>query len=93
MRVIPADKAPGAAHGAARLRSFWQRLARTLDDYLAERTKRAVRDATFRRSRHEIDRCRRLMLKGPLAPAHGLTHARIAYASPHRAASVGRPSR
>jgi hypothetical protein len=92
MRVIAADKAPGAAHGAARPRSFWQRLARTLDDYLAERTKRAVPDATFRRSRHEIDRCRRLMLKGALAPAHGLTHARIAYASPHRVASAVRPS-
>jgi hypothetical protein len=92
MRVIPADKAPGAAHGAARPPSFWQRLARTLDDYLAERTKRAVPDATFRRSRHEIDRCRRLMLKGALTPARALTHARIAYASPHRAASVGRLS-
>ena len=90
MRVIPADKAPGAAHGAARLRSFWQRLARTLDDYLAERTKRAVPDATFRRSRHEIDRCRRLMLKGALSPARALTHARVAY--PHRVASVRRPS-
>ena len=91
MRVIPADKAPGAAHGAARLRSFWQRLARTLDDYLAERTKRAVPDATFRRSRHEIDRCRRLMLKGALTPAHGLTRARIAYASPHRVVRAVRP--
>ena len=92
MRVIPADKAPGAAHGAARLRSFWQRLARTLDDYLAERTKRAVPDATFRRSRHEIDRCRRLMLKGALTPAHGLTRARISYASPHRVVRAVRPS-
>ena len=92
MRVIPADKPLGAARGGARPRSFWQRLARTLDDYLAERTKRAVPNATFRRSRHEIDRCRRLMLKGALTPAHGLTRARLAYASPHRIASVGRPS-
>jgi hypothetical protein len=92
MRVIPADKPTGAAHGAARPRSFWQRLAQTLDDYSVGRMKRAVPDATFRRSRHEIDRCRRLMLKGPLAPARGLTHALIAYASPHRVASVGRPS-
>ena len=92
MRVIPADKPPGAAHGAARRRNFWQRLARTLDEYLAERTKWAVPDATFRRSRHEIDRCRRLMLKGALTPAHGPTHARVAYPSPHRVASVGRPS-
>lgn len=92
MRVIPADKPPGVARGQARSRSFWQRLAQTLDDYLVERTKRAVPDAAFRRSRHEIDRCRRLMLKGAPAPAHGLTHARIAYASPHRVASAARPS-
>jgi hypothetical protein len=92
MRVVPADTVSGAAHGTARPRSFWQRLARTLDDYLAERTKRAVPDATFRRSRHEIDRCRRLMLKGALTPAHGLTYARIACASPHRVARAARPS-
>ena len=90
MRVIPVDKPPGAAGGSAKPRGFWQRLAQTLDDYLAERTKRAVPDATFRRSRHEIDRCRRLMLKGALSPAHALTHARVAY--PHRVGSVGRPS-
>ena len=89
MRVIPVDKPPGAAGGSAKPRGFWQRLAQTLDDYSAERTKRAVPDATFRRSRHEIDRCRRLMLKGALSPAH-LTHARVAY--PYRVASVGRPS-
>jgi hypothetical protein len=90
MRVIPVDKPPGAAGHLAKPRGFWQRLAQTLDDYLAERTKRAVPDATFRRSRHEIDRCRRLMLKGALSPAHALTHARVAY--PRRVASVGRPS-
>jgi hypothetical protein len=32
------------------------------------------------------------MLKGALTPAHGLTHARIAYASPHRVARAVRPS-
>jgi hypothetical protein len=86
MRVIPVDQSPGAVHDAARPRSFWQRLARTLDNYLLERTKRAVPDAAFRRSRHEIDRCRRLMLKRAPIPAHGLAHAKVACASPHRVA-------
>jgi hypothetical protein len=66
MRVIPTDQRLGAAHGAARRRGFWQRLAQTPDDYLAELTKPVVPVATLRRSRHEIDCCRRLMLKGAL---------------------------
>lgn len=92
MRVIPVDQSSGAAQAAARPRGFWQRLAQTLDDYLVERTKRAVPDAAFRRSRHEIDRCRRLMLKGAPIPAHGLARARVACASPHLVARAARVS-
>jgi len=90
MRVIPVDQSPGAVHDAAWPWSFWQRLAQTLDNYLVERTKRVVPDVAFRRSRHEVDRCRRLMLKGALTPAHGMAQARAAYVSPHR---VARPAR
>ncbi len=84
MRVIPADNSAGAVNGAVRPHRFWQWLARILDDYLVDRTKRTVPNATVRRSRHEIDRCRRLMLKGSLTPAH----SEVACVSPHRAASV-----
>jgi hypothetical protein len=80
MRAIPADAPRTAAQGAAKPDGFWQRLAQALDAYFVDRTKWAVPDATFRRSRHEIDRCRRLMLKGALTPAH----ARVGYVSPHR---------
>jgi hypothetical protein len=92
MRVIPVDQSPGAVHAAARPRGFWQRLAETLDNYLVERTKRAVPDVAFRRSRHEIDRCRRLTLKGALTSAHGVAHAGVAYVSPHRVARAARMS-
>jgi hypothetical protein len=92
MRVIPVDQSPGAVDDAARPRSFWQRLAQTLDNYLAEQTKRTVPDAAFRRSRYEVDRCRRLMLKGALTPAHGMAHAGVAYVSPHRVARAARMS-
>jgi hypothetical protein len=92
MRVISVDQSPGVVHDAARPRSFWQRLAQTLDNYLAEQTKRALPDAAFRRSRYEVDRCRRLMLKGALTPAHGMAHAGVAYVSPDRAARAARMS-
>ena len=88
MRVIPVDRFAGAADGAVRPQRFWQRLARMLDDYLADRTKRAVPEAAFGRSRHEIDRCRRLMHKGSLTPAH----SRVACVSPHRVARAARLS-
>ncbi len=80
MRVIPADNSAGAVNGAVRPHRFWQWLARILDNYLVDRTKRVVPDATVRRSQHEIDRCRRLMLKGSLTPAH----SRVACVSPSR---------
>ena len=88
MRLIPAGRFAGAVNPAVTSHGLWQRLARMLDDYLADRTKRAVPDAAFRRSRHEIDRCRRLMHKGSLTPAH----SRVACVSPHRVARAARLS-
>src|SRR5690349_630619 len=67
---------------------FWQRLARMLDDYLVDRAKGTVPAAAFRRSRHEIERCRRLMRKGSLTPAH----SKVAYAATRRAARAAPPS-
>jgi len=58
-----------AADAAARPLRFWQRLAQTFDDYLAERTKRAIPEFTLRRSKREIDRCRRLMHRNAMVPA------------------------
>jgi hypothetical protein len=63
MSVIPVDE-PGAVTGAANPQRFWQRLAQALDAYFVDRSRRAMPAATLRRSKHEIDRCRRLMRKG-----------------------------
>ena len=69
MSVIPVDEPPGAAISAAEPRSFWQRLAQALDEYFVDRTKRAVPEITLRRSKHDIDRLRRLMHRSSLVPA------------------------
>jgi hypothetical protein len=58
-----------AADAVARPLRFWRRLAEAFDDYLAERTKRAIPEFTLRRSKREIDRCRRLMHRNAMAPA------------------------
>ncbi len=68
MSVIPVDEPPGAGTSAAKQRSFWQRLAQALDQYFVDRTKRAVPEVTLRRSKHDIDRLRRLMHRNSLVP-------------------------
>jgi hypothetical protein len=61
MSIILADEPGGAGNAATKPESFWQRLSRAVDAYLADRTKKAIPAITLRRSRHEIMRCRRLM--------------------------------
>jgi hypothetical protein len=64
MSVIPVEEPPGAASCKATSLGFWQSLARALDEFFAYRTRRAVPEVALRRSKHEVERCRRLMLKG-----------------------------
>jgi hypothetical protein len=80
MSVIAFDEPPGAGNGAAKRGSFWQRLAQAIDEYCVDRTRRAIPETTLRRSRHEINRCRRLMHRSSLAPVG----ANIDLASRHR---------
>jgi len=84
MSVIPADEPPGATNGAAKPRGFWQRLAQALDEFFVDRTKRAVPEITLRRSKHDIDRCRRLMHKSSMA----LAEASISRTSQRRVAQT-----
>jgi hypothetical protein len=84
MSVVPLDEPPGVT--AATRGSFWHRLAQTLDEYFAARSKRAVPAATLRRSKHDIDRCRRLMRNNALASA-GANFAPIS----HQRAGQARP--
>jgi DNA polymerase IV len=51
MSVIPAHELGGAGNAAPEPESFWQRLSRAIDAYLADRTKKAIPAITLRRSR------------------------------------------
>ena len=68
MSAIPVNEAPEAVAAQARPAGFWQHLVRALDRYFVDRTKRAVPAVTLRRSKREIDRCRRLLHKNAMAP-------------------------
>ncbi len=84
MSVIPSNTAPGAANGAAKPHGFfWQRLAQALDELAVCRTRRAVPEMALRRSKHDINRYRRLMLKSAVAPV-GARIGRANRAAPHR---------
>lgn len=56
---------------AAKQAGFWRRLAKMLDAYLIDRTKRAVPEVALRRSRFELARCRRLMHQHSVVEAGG----------------------
>jgi hypothetical protein len=64
MSVIPVDEVPYAVNGAAKRDGFWQRFAERLDAYFADRSRRTVPVIALRRSKHDVDRCRRLMHRG-----------------------------
>lgn len=69
MSRIAVDPEPEPESTPAQPRRFWRKLAQALDQYFADRTRRAVPEITLRRSKHEVARCRRLMLKNAMAPA------------------------
>jgi hypothetical protein len=61
MGVIPTASATGSVDCAGRPATFWQRIARLLDQLVVNRTKRAVPAIALRRSDRDIRRCRQLM--------------------------------
>ena len=71
MSAISVDEPPGRARNTAKPAGFWRSLAKMLDAYLADRTKRAVPEFALRRSRIEVARCRRLMRQ------HSAVEARV----------------
>jgi hypothetical protein len=90
MSFIRAEEPSGVPHTATR-DGFWQKLAQALDAYFVDRSRRAVPATTLRRSKHDIDRCRRLMHKNWLAPV-GAGHANFPHPNfPHHRVAVGRP--
>ena len=85
MSVVPVGESPAVASTATKREGFWHRLAQALDRHFVDRSKRAVPPVMVRRSKHDIDRCRRLMRKNAfkhaLAPAGagfgGMPHHRV----------------
>jgi hypothetical protein len=68
MSALLADEPPSNADRALKPPGFWLRLAQAVDQLFVNRTRRAVPEHTLRRSRQEVQRCRRLMLKGAPSP-------------------------
>jgi hypothetical protein len=82
MSVLAADELPRAFEGVVKS-GFWQRLARALDASFANRSKRAMPADALRRSRRDIERCRRLLRRDVRVPV-GSHSAVIAPAVSHR---------
>ena len=65
MSVFAADELPHAFEGVV---GFWQRLTRVLDASFANRSKHAIPVDALRRSRRDIERCRRLLRRDVRVP-------------------------
>ena len=82
MSVLAADKLPDAFEGVMEP-GFWRRLARALDARFANRSKRAMPTDALRRSRRDIERCRRPLRRDVRVPV-GSHPAFVAPAVSHR---------
>lgn len=68
MGVIATDPASSAANRAGEPQTFWQRISQALDRFVVCRSQRVVPAVALRRSKYDLDRCRRLMLQGSISP-------------------------
>jgi hypothetical protein len=82
MSVLVADELPSAFEGVVKP-GFWHRLARALDASFANRSKRAMPIEALRRSRRDIERCRRLLRRDVRVPVRS-NSAAVAPAGSHR---------
>jgi hypothetical protein len=67
MSVFAVHDLPSAFERAAKP-GFWQVLARALDASFVNRSKRVVSIDALRRSRRDVERCRRLLRTGVRVP-------------------------
>ena len=82
MSVLAAHETLRAFEGVMKP-GFWRRLARVLDASLANRSKRAMPIDALRRSRRDIERCRRLLRRDVRVPVASHS-AVVARAASHR---------
>jgi hypothetical protein len=68
MGVVPIDPARTAAKTKAEPLTFWQRIAQLLDRCMVNRSYRGIPTTALRRSKYDLNRCRR-MLHGAGSPA------------------------
>jgi hypothetical protein len=61
MSVIPTDVGRAKANVGWNLRTFWRKIAHALDRLVVYQSHRVIPAAALRRSKHDHDRCRRLM--------------------------------
>jgi hypothetical protein len=83
MSVIPVDEPSGTVSGAAKREGFWHRLMLALDQHFVDRAMGAVPAATLRRSKRDIDHCRRLIRGGAALPSE----ANLCRVAPRRSRS------
>ena len=82
MSVLAAGELHHAFEGVLKP-GFWRRLARALDASFANRSKRTMLTDALRRSRRDIERCRRLLRRDVRVPV-GSHPAVVAPAISHR---------
>ena len=75
MSVLAVHDLPSAFERAAKP-GFWQMLARALDASFVNRSKRVMPVDALRRSRRDVERCRRLLRTGVRVPVD--PHAALA---------------
>jgi hypothetical protein len=68
MRVIPFDPEGAAGSEKGEPLTFWQRIVQLLDRCVVNRTYRGIPTTALRRSKYELNRCRRV-LHGDATPA------------------------
>jgi hypothetical protein len=59
MGVIPIDTARRAAN--KKPLTFWQRIAQLVDRHIVDRSSREVPSIALRRSKYDLNRCRRML--------------------------------
>jgi hypothetical protein len=88
MSVVVTDDRSGASNAATGGGGFWSRLAQALDRHFSDRSKRAIPPVMVRRSKYDIDRCRRMMRGNGFNPV--VAPAGFGGMSRHRVVRVSR---
>ena len=90
MSVVPVGEPSAAESNAIKREGFWNRLAQALDRHFSDRSQRAIPPIMVRRSKHDINRCRRMMRENGFTRTLAPAGAGFSETSHHRIARVPR---